>query len=179
MGCHTGIEPVPPRSRRSVQTTTPVTPQFWSAHRESNPGLALIERGPYHWTTGGDCKVGVAGFEPATSRSRSERSSQLEPHPEKGPALPYPLPTNGIGMAGFEPAASCTPSKCATRLRYIPKEPCIIRTAGFEPAASRSQTERSDQVELPPDKECRIRGSNPDFRFEGPASWPLEECGTS
>ena len=27
-----------------------------------------------------------------------------------------------VGMRGFEPPTTCTPYRCATRLRYIPKQ---------------------------------------------------------
>jgi hypothetical protein len=63
--------------------------------------------------------VGLAGFEPATSASRTRRSSQAEPQPEE---------ENRVGKAGFEPATSSSQSWRATRLRYFP----LLLTVGRE-----------------------------------------------
>jgi hypothetical protein len=39
-----------------------------------------------------------------------------------------------VGVAGFELATPCTPCKCATRLRYTPKNlKKMARLAGIEP----------------------------------------------
>ena len=55
--------------------------QMKSGWWESNPRIQLGRLVFYHWTTPA-WTVGVTGFEPATSWSRTRRSSQAEPHPE-------------------------------------------------------------------------------------------------
>lgn len=62
--------------------------------------------------------IGMAGFEPTTSRIRSERASQTAPHPVLG-SLVVSVRAR-VGMAGFEPTSSCIPSRRASRLRHIP-----------------------------------------------------------
>jgi hypothetical protein len=41
-----------------------------------------------------------------------------EPKQERGAEAPL----SSVGVTGFEPATPCTPCKCATGLRYTPKE---------------------------------------------------------
>ena len=48
---------------------------------ESNPRIQLGRLVFYHWTTPA-WRIGVTGFEPATSWSQTRRSSQAEPHPD-------------------------------------------------------------------------------------------------
>jgi hypothetical protein len=60
--------------------------------------------------------VGLAGFEPAASRSRTECSTKLSHNPL-------------VGTAGFEPAAARPPAACSSKLSYVPmRTPDRIRT---------------------------------------------------
>src|SRR5919205_3178797 len=92
----------------------------WSASSDLNRDHAPIERGSSRWTTGGKM-VGVAGFAPAASRSRSERSPELSYTPSM------------VGLVGFAPTTSGPPDRRAPELRYRPK---MVSAAGFGPAAS-------------------------------------------
>lgn len=57
--------------------------------------------------------VGMARFEPAASRFRTEYSDQAELHPEL---------ENLVCAAGLEPTASCSRSRRSTRLSYAQRE---------------------------------------------------------
>jgi hypothetical protein len=57
--------------------------------------------------------VGVTGFEPATSWSRTKRATKLRYTPKR---------LEMVGLAGFEPTTSSTPRKRATKLRYSPNK---------------------------------------------------------
>ena len=65
--------------------------------------------------------VGVAGFAPAASRSRSERSPELSYTPSM------------VGLVGFAPTTSGPPDRRAPELRYRPKcdQRGGIRTRGL------------------------------------------------
>lgn len=89
----------------------------------------------------------MAGFEPATSRSRSVRASQAAPHSDEGqctrgtmrgtprtrdrrPCFSRPpgyagscLGTAIVGIARFERTTLRPPAGCAAKLRHIPKYP--------------------------------------------------------
>src|SRR5262245_33543506 len=55
--------------------------------------------------------VGVTGFEPATSWSRTKRSSQAEPHPEIAPLAYRPAPFRHRGIKGTGSFASVTANR--------------------------------------------------------------------
>ena len=64
--------------------------------------------------------VGVTGFEPATSWSRTKRATKLRYTPLS--RLGCRDASNMVGLAGFEPTTSSTPRKRATKLRYSPNK---------------------------------------------------------
>ncbi len=83
--------------------------------------------------------VGMAGFEPATSSSRTKRANRAALHPEKNYM---------VGMTGFEPATTRPPDEYSTGLSYIPSHIIWVGNTGFEPVTSALSRQRSKPTEL-------------------------------
>src|SRR5690606_2054504 len=57
---------------------------------------------------------------------------------QRGLAAPFPYQlTDLVGVAGFEPTTTCPPDRCATSLRYTPKDQSRLATTGTYSAPSR------------------------------------------
>ena len=75
--------------------------------------------------------VGMAGFEPAASSSRTRRAAKLR-------HIPLCVV---VEVTGFEPVAFCVPRRCSTWLSYTPRlRVWLVGMAGFEPATPCSQS---------------------------------------
>jgi hypothetical protein len=95
--------------------------------------LNILARVPIVATLDAESMVGVTGFEPATSWSRTKRATKLRYTPKTDPAEAGPS-SQMVGLAGFEPTTSSTPRKRATKLRYSPKN----RSRAIPPGAGRT-----------------------------------------
>ena len=112
----------------------PINVSFPEVRAQKKPGPSARE-GP------GFLRVGVAGFEPTASSSRTTRATGLRYTPKanrwgglfsfsnycgrKKPPNPevrrlYKSGCSSVGVAGFEPTTSSTPCWRDTRLRYTP-----------------------------------------------------------
>lgn len=95
----------------------------WRRRGGSNAYRSYLNRfrdGGRRHLSAGSSIVGLAGFEPASSRPRTERSTKLSHNPL-------------VGTAGFEFATARPPAACSTKLSHVPmRTPSRIRTCDLD-----------------------------------------------